>query len=120
MEEFEKDNDANFHIDFIHALANIRAANYNLPQMDWITVKIKAGRIVPALATTTAAIAALQTIEMMKVIKGVKIDKVCNAFLNMAVPSMMQSEPMHPQKYKICTAMEFTLWDRWEVKTFTP
>ena len=59
VEEFEKDNDENFHIDFIHALANVRAANYKLDEMDWITVKIKAGKIVPALATTTAAIAAL-------------------------------------------------------------
>jgi ubiquitin-activating enzyme E1 len=31
VEEFEKDNDDNFHIDFIHALANVRASNYNLP-----------------------------------------------------------------------------------------
>lgn len=59
VEEFEKDNDSNFHVDFIHALANVRASNYKLDEMDWITVKIKAGRIVPALATTTAAIAAL-------------------------------------------------------------
>lgn len=40
-------------------MANIRASNYNLDEMDWLTVKIKAGRIVPALATTTAAIAGL-------------------------------------------------------------
>ena len=59
VEEFEKDNDENFHIDFIHSMANVRAANYKLDEMDWITVKIKAGKIVPALATTTAAIAAL-------------------------------------------------------------
>jgi maleate cis-trans isomerase len=50
-------------------MANIRAENYCLQEMDWITTKIKAGRIVPALATTTAAIAGLQTIEVLKVLK---------------------------------------------------
>lgn len=28
VEEFEKDNDSNFHIDFIYSMANIRASNY--------------------------------------------------------------------------------------------
>ena len=59
VEEFEKDDDNNFHIDFIHAGGNARALNYGLPVMDWITVKLKAGRIVPALATTTAAVSGL-------------------------------------------------------------
>lgn len=59
VEEFEKDEDTNYHIDFIYAAANVRALNYTLTEMDWITVKLKAGRIVPALATTTAAIAGL-------------------------------------------------------------
>lgn len=36
-EEFEKDNDQNFHIDLIYAMANNRAANYKLNAMDWIT-----------------------------------------------------------------------------------
>jgi len=58
-EEFEKDEDSNGHIDFIYAMANCRSSNYKLVPMDWITVKLKAGRIVPALATTTAAIAGL-------------------------------------------------------------
>jgi hypothetical protein len=30
--------------------------------MDWITTKLKAGRIVPALATTTTSVAGLQTL----------------------------------------------------------
>lgn len=58
-EDFEKDNDANFHIDMIYSMANCRASNYKLEEMDWLTTKLKAGRIVPALATTTAAIAGL-------------------------------------------------------------
>lgn len=36
-EEFEKDNDQNFHIDLIYSMANNRAANYKLNHMDWIT-----------------------------------------------------------------------------------
>jgi len=75
VQEFEKDVDSNYHVDFIYAMANIRATNYNLTPMDWLTVKIKAGRIVPALATTTAAIAGLQTIELLKYIKGCKLEE---------------------------------------------
>mmetsp|Transcript_21928 Transcript_21928/g.16271 ORF Transcript_21928/g.16271 Transcript_21928/m.16271 type:complete len:80 (-) Transcript_21928:367-606(-) len=74
-------------------MANIRARNYNLEPMDWLTTKIKAGNIIPALATTTAAIAGLQTIELIKIIKQMKVDKVKNSFLNLAVPSLMMSEP---------------------------
>lgn len=35
-EEFEKDVDSNFHIDFMHAMGNCRAINYKLELMDWI------------------------------------------------------------------------------------
>ena len=61
--------------------------------MDWLTVKIKAGRIIPALATTTASIAALQTIELIKIINQTKIEKIQNSFLNFSVPYLTQSEP---------------------------
>lgn len=67
VEEFEKDDDKNFHVDFITSAANLRASNYKLKPMDWIDVKLKAGRIIPALATTTASIAGLQTLELIKV-----------------------------------------------------
>jgi hypothetical protein len=98
-------------------MGNCRAVNYKLDAMDWITVKIKAGRIVPALATTTAAIAGLQTIELIKYLKDCKFDQYRNSFLNLAVPSLMQSEPGPALKNKLGTgdkAIEVTLWDRWE------
>ena len=69
-EEFEKDDDKNFHIDFMSSMGNCRAMNYKLEEMDWLQVKLKAGRIVPALATTTACVAGLQSIELIKILKG--------------------------------------------------
>jgi len=38
-------------------MSNCRSVSYKLDAMDYITVKLKAGRIVPAMATTTASIA---------------------------------------------------------------
>lgn len=122
VEEFEKDNDDNYHVDFVHAMANVRAENYKLDEMDWITVKIKAGKIVPALATTTAAIAGLQTIELIKYLKDFKLVEYRNSFLNLAVPTLMQSEPGPAQKTKLGTGakgIEVTLWDRWEYEAIT-
>ena len=69
---FEKDEDLNFHIDFIYSVSNLRAKSYNLEYMDWLSVKLKAGRIVPALATTTAAVAGLQALEILKLAAGHK------------------------------------------------
>jgi len=85
--------------------------------MDWLTVKLKAGRIVPALATTTAAIAGLQTIELLKLLKrdSLKLADFKNTFLNLAVPSMMSSEPGAAPKTKIKDGLETNLWDRWSV-----
>lgn len=52
--EFEKDDDTNYHIDFCTAAANCRAMCYGLPLSERTEVKSTVGRIVPALATTTA------------------------------------------------------------------
>lgn len=91
--QFEKDDDENGHIDFIHSMANCRAMNYKLEAMSWLNVKLKAGRIVPALATTTAAVSALQTLEMVKLFQTCKLEAHRNIFLNLALPSMTASEP---------------------------
>lgn len=92
-EEFEKDDDQNGHIDFIYAMANLRAINYKLEELDWITTKLKAGRIVPALATTTTCVAGLQTLEICKYLKNIQLESMRNSFLNLAVPSLQMSEP---------------------------
>lgn len=56
--KFEKDDDDNFHIDWITASSNMRAWNYSITECDRNKAKQTAGRIIPALATTTALVRA--------------------------------------------------------------
>eukprot|EP01022_Parablepharisma_sp_SALTPOND_P015993 TRINITY_DN22_c0_g3_i1.p1 TRINITY_DN22_c0_g3~~TRINITY_DN22_c0_g3_i1.p1 ORF type:complete len:4095 (+),score=552.02 TRINITY_DN22_c0_g3_i1:5895-18179(+) len=114
-EEFEKDIDANHHVDFLHAMSNLRARNYKLEEMSWINVKLKAGRIIPALATTTACVAGLQTVELLKLIKKVDVELYRNAFLNLALPSCSLSEPGPAPTTELRPGLKVTLWDLWEI-----
>ncbi|KAH8869363.1 Ubiquitin-like modifier-activating enzyme 6 [Schistosoma japonicum] len=63
---FEKDDDNLAHVDFVMSAANLRATMYGLPITPRHTVKRIAGRIVPAIATTTATVAGLVCLEVLK------------------------------------------------------
>ncbi|XP_064619138.1 ubiquitin-like modifier-activating enzyme 6 [Lineus longissimus] len=119
---FEKDDDSNGHIDFITAAANARAEMYSIEQSDRLKVKRIAGRIVPAIATTTAAVAGLVTVELIKVVQKCPLEMYKNCFLNLALPVILFSEPGAVEKSVIKDGLTFTLWDHWDVygsKDFT-
>ncbi len=100
--EFEKDDDSNFHIDYIAATANLRAKNYELQTTERSQIKRIAGNIIPAIATTTAMVTGLVCLEVYKFIQGHKnIESYRNAFVNMALPFFIFSEPMPPKKQKV-------------------
>ncbi|XP_041365685.1 ubiquitin-like modifier-activating enzyme 6 isoform X1 [Gigantopelta aegis] len=114
--EFEKDDDTNGHIDFIAASANLRAQMYSIENADRLKIKRIAGHIVPAIATTTAAISGLVSLEIIKVIDHLPIEKYKNCFLNLALPLILLSEPGPAEKTVIRDGLSFTMWDNWEVK----
>lgn len=64
--EFEKDDDENGQIDFISATANLRARNYRIKEVDRFHVKMIAGKIIPAIATTNSMIVGAVCIEFLK------------------------------------------------------
>ncbi|XP_033749897.1 ubiquitin-like modifier-activating enzyme 6 [Pecten maximus] len=114
--EFEKDDDANSHIDFITAAANLRAAMYSIDSADRLKVKRIAGRIVPAIATTTAAVAGLVSIELIKALDKCPIESYKNCFLNLALPVIVLSEPGPVEKVVLKEGLSVTMWDRWDVQ----
>jgi ubiquitin-activating enzyme E1 len=107
--EFEKDDDSNHHIDFITAASNLRARNYSIQEATRFSVKLTAGRIIPAIATTTCAVTGLVTIELYKVIAGKPVDKIRNSFINLAINLFSMAEPAEPKRTKTVAYDPITL-----------
>ncbi|CAD8210665.1 unnamed protein product [Paramecium octaurelia] len=108
--QFEKDDDYNHHVSFITTATNARAINYGIQQVDWMWTKLKAGRIIPAMATTTSCIAALQTLELIKILQ--KSTQHRNTYLNVAIPFMMQSQPGKAQQYELKSGLSISIWNK--------
>jgi ubiquitin-activating enzyme E1 len=121
--EFEKDQDANFHIQFIASAANLRAWNYRIRATSRHEVKMIAGKIIPALATTTASVCGLVMVELLKILQGKKLEMYKDSSNNLGINSYFFSEPAPPEKTKDeydpismaevkCRPAGFTKWDR--------
>lgn len=125
VHDFEKDDDTNFHIDFLTISTNLRAANYDIKKSERAHVKVTAGRIIPALATTTAMICGLVDIEFIKLVKGMRtetdpLDKFYNANINLATGSqamnVFRPEPAVKRQTKLAAFPEFTTWDKVDIQ----
>jgi ubiquitin-activating enzyme E1 len=94
-EEFEKDDESNGHMDFIAIAANLRAINYQIDPVSRLEAKRIAGKIIPAMATTTAMVCGFVSIEMYKVhcVTKKNLEAYRNGFINLTFLRFTFSEP---------------------------
>lgn len=114
--DFDKDLDD--HMLFVTACSNLRALNYSIPTEDTHRSRAIAGRIIPAIATTTALVAGLICFELYKLVgasrKELKISDLKCAFLNLAIPFMTLSEPTAPTTTKAILRGKEWNWSPWD------
>lgn len=114
--EFEKDDDTNHHIDYVTCTSNLRASNYKIDPIDKYSTKLIAGKIIPAISTTTSIVSGLVTIEMMKSIFGKdKLEDYKNSFINLALNFSLFSDPMPSHNNEI-NNKKYTPWDYYELE----
>ena len=92
-QSFSKDDDSNGHVDLIYAASSIRARSYRIPLVDKLRTKMIVGRIVPAIATTTAVTTGFMALEFIKCIQNKPLAYFRCTNFNMAVNSYASFEP---------------------------
>ena len=127
-EKFEKDNDSNKHVFFINLCANLRAKNYRIPNITEQQTKMIAGKIVPAIATTTAMITGFACLQLLTLLNTDEIPFVKNSYLDTSINYYQINNPsevihMEDQDYNPlvdCPAVAipkgWTVWDIINIK----
>jgi ubiquitin-activating enzyme E1 len=119
--EFEKDDDSNGHIKFITACSNLRAMNYSINPVSEFETKGIAGKIIPALATTTAVVSGLVSIELLKLIKANNkplIENFKNTFLSLGISFIGSSEPISCPSTNV-GKLKVNLWTQIKLQNMT-
>ena len=121
--EFEKDNDENYHVNFILSFSNLRANNYNIENTEFFEVKEIAGNIIPAIASTTAGITGLACLQIYTLLKTTNLKFFRSSAFNLAtsefdlyIPEETRYITSSPktEKYpeKRAVPENFTVWDK--------
>uniref|UniRef100_A0A8C1PIM2 Ubiquitin-like modifier-activating enzyme 6 n=1 Tax=Cyprinus carpio TaxID=7962 RepID=A0A8C1PIM2_CYPCA len=112
---FEKDDDTNGHMDFVASASALRAQMYAIEAADRLQTKRIAGKIIPAIATSTAAVAGLVSMELIKVAGDYGFELFKNCFFNLAIPVMVLTETAQVKRTQIRDDISFSIWDRWTI-----
>lgn len=94
IEEFNKDSVDLFHVEFLTVLTNIRNTIYSIEIIDDFTVKGIAGKIIPALCTTTSIISGLVMVEFLRYCLNGNNNIYSNNYINLSLNLYANSSPI--------------------------
>ena len=85
LNNFERDNDDNYHINFILSFSNLRANNYNIEKINFLNVKEIAGNIIPAIVPTTTAVTGISCLQIYTLLQTDNLRSFINCDLNLGI-----------------------------------
>ena len=110
--DFDKDIDS--HMRVVAAASNLRARNYRIPEADMHTSRGIAGKITPAIATTTALVTGGICLEIFKLLLNKPVEELANTFSNLAIPIFTSMEPEPPKYVKSIVKGREWKWSPWD------
>ena len=112
---FEKDNDSNYHIEFINACSNLRARNYKIDECTKLNTKLISGNIIPSISSTTATIVGYGCCSLL----GLISNKLNNLFENNNY-KMDYSELYKKYDLNLFHELRFNLAENFYLNCFPP
>jgi ubiquitin-like 1-activating enzyme E1 B len=100
-DKFDKENKDI--VNFVYASSNLRAYNFSIKKESRFKIKEIAGNIIPAIASTNAVIAAIQTLEAVKLIQGMKNFKNVSLTKDKKITSILSTSEMISKECVICS-----------------
>ncbi|CAM6094398.1 unnamed protein product [Calypogeia fissa] len=117
--EFDKDDECNYHVDFVATAASLRGCNYGIALSDKLQARFIGGKVIPAIVTSTAVVGGLMCLEMYKTLQHKPLTCHKHSYFNLAVPLFSFAQPIKAIEHKVArrqeTPLSWTLWDRFEL-----
>eukprot|EP00792_Barthelona_sp_PAP020_P005354 TRINITY_DN2611_c0_g1_i1.p1 TRINITY_DN2611_c0_g1~~TRINITY_DN2611_c0_g1_i1.p1 ORF type:complete len:989 (+),score=316.32 TRINITY_DN2611_c0_g1_i1:27-2969(+) len=108
----EFDKDFKLHMLFMHAASNIRAENYDIPSIELLECTKIAGKIIPAMVTTTALVSGFINCELYKLVEGRDdVEQYSCYWGNLANPLLIRSEPEPAQVFEAYNGEKISSWN---------
>ena len=127
--EFDKDNSDLYHIEWINECANLRNIQYKIEETSLNQTRLIAGKIIPAMISTTSLIAGFQIMEFIKLVKFYDLNKYKNLqnnndinifknrFVNLNINYCDGINPAFPKNYLLKNGNKLNLWTNFNIST---